>query len=425
MSEPTLVIEGEVQTWGVAEFSRRYLQGVLPYRVARQVFQPELYDAAKGRGEQRPEIKAHTRAIARDILAGQFTPTTISAGVRKSQAKTVEYKSGRARLSVDPASPLPLTDGQQRFGALRSILETAVKAENAELVSQVESLPIPFVLHLDGDTQRDFIALQLGRSIDAAHLLSLKAQQKMLPAKDQDVVLLAQEIAKALNADIASPFFKSVRLDARGCGPLPVTTLCARTAGDLAVSLVGLAKVGTAMGVREPKALAGYVVAAYKAVSQAPGLIGQGYPLCPPPDGTKGGATLLIGLAVCLAYRLKADDRTEPDADDLDRLLESALAVFMTPLNGSLSSSDKRNLIKQFAVEFLGACGPFHHEVPEELQRILSASAFANRPLPRAPNAAEAVVQQGSVPSEDEDDGPPIDFGADETAEAESAGSYA
>lgn len=418
----TITIEGDVQTWGVGEHSRRFLNVTLPFATAVQALRPELYDAVKGKGEQRPEIKAHVKHLERQVAGGTFTPTPAAANLRRSHLKRLRFEFGRAYLDVDPAEPLALTDAQQRFAAIRSLIQAAAAAGDAEMVRQLNELPIPVVIHLDGQPQVDFINLQAGKPVEASHLLSLRVQQKMLPGKDMDAVTLAQQVAKALNADPASPFHKFVKFDARGCGPLPVTTLCARSASELGSSLVGLAKVGLAMGVKDAKALAGYVVAAWKAVSQAPGLVGEGFPLCPPPDGTRGGATLVVGLGIALAYRLKAEGRTAPEPEDLDALLEAALGAFMTPLNGSLNASEKRGMLRAFAAELLGACGPLHGGVPSELQRLLAPSAYGNPPLPKAAKAAAAEVP---APAGEAGDDPDIDFGAAEPAEAELAGSYA
>lgn len=409
-AEP-IAIEADVQTWAVGQHSRRFLSVTLPYRLARLAFRPELYDAMKGRGEQRPEIAAHVRHLSREMATGSFTPTSVSANLRRQHQKAVRYEFGRAYLGVDPGDPLPLTDGQQRFGAMRTLADAAAKAGDTDLLKQILDLPVSAVVHIDGNSQADFIALQAGRQVDAAHLMSLRAQQNLLAGKDADDVVLAQKVAKVLNAEVASPFSKFIRFDARGCGPIPITTVCARSASDLGVSLVGLAKVGRAAGVTDPKALAGYVIAAWKAVSQAPGLVGQGYPLCPPPDGTKGGATLLVGLGVCLAYRMKADGKPQPDADDLDRLLEAALAAFMTPLAGGLSSADKRALLKAFAQDYLGACGPMHHGVPLELQQILAPSAFGNPAFPKARKAAvAAATEEAEAEGTTEEPADDIDF---------------
>lgn len=413
-------IDGDVQVWGVGEHSRRFVHGVLPYRLARRAFRPELYDAVKGRGEQRPQIIAHVRSIARDIAAGQFTPTPVAVGTRKAHAKAVQYEFGRAHLEVDPDNPLPLTDGQQRFGAIDTLLEAAKKAGNADLVKQTEELPIPFILHVDGNTQLDFLNLQKGKNVETSHLMSLAVQQGLLKGKDGSAVALAQEIARELHTTPASPFHKYVRFDSKGSKmQIPVTTLCARSASDLGTSLVGLAKVGEAMGVTDPKTLAGYVVATWKTLQTAPGLIGEGYPLCPPPEGTKGGATLIVGLAVCLAYRLKNDQRTQPDADDLDRLLEVALSTFMVPLRGAFSAADKRVFLKEFAEDFLGGClGERHQGLTVELQTILAPSAFGNSALPKTTKSSKGAAATAGTPGTITEEAEPADAAEPELEEA-------
>jgi hypothetical protein len=385
-------LEGPVHTWGLGG-GRRFLSVVVPYRTARDVFVADLYDAKKGSGEQRREIDSHVRAIRRDMLApgGEYTPTAVAAGLRGRHLDGLVVEGGVGRLDVSPETPLPLTDGQQRFAALRQIVEAAEKAGDADLLEAALSAPIEVTVHVDGDTQRDFLNLQKGRPVDGAHMLSLKVQQRLVPQKDYADQKLAQDVAKVLNASPESPLNKMVRFDTRGYGPLPVTTLCAKGASELAVSLVGLARVGHAAGIKDPRRLAFLLVSAVEALkARHPHLVpeaeeGGNMPLALPPNGTKGAATMLVGLAVCLAYRLKTRGTSLPDDDDLARLAAAAASTFKHPVKGNFSSQFKRALMREFAAEFFhGLKLERHQGVPVELLRILAPSAFGCSP-PKAP----------------------------------------
>ena len=47
--------------------------------------------------------------------------------------------------------------------------DAAAKAGNTDLLKQVFDLPIPLLIHIDGNTAVDFCNLQAGRNVDAAH----------------------------------------------------------------------------------------------------------------------------------------------------------------------------------------------------------------------------------------------------------------
>ena len=150
-------------------------------------------------------------------------------------------------------------------------------------------------------------------------MLSLKLRAKMLNYSDA-TMQTAYEVARKPNKAPDSPFSKLIRFDSpndRAVGKLPVTTLAARGSSDLATSLVGLAKVAGENA--EPERLASTMTAAVQAVKdQFASLLEEGMPLAlPENDGTKGSATMLVGLGVCLAFRMKALGRELPEQDDL------------------------------------------------------------------------------------------------------------
>jgi hypothetical protein len=397
----TITLKDKVHNWGLAG-DRRFLSLVLPYGEARTIFRPDVYNALNGRGEQRQEIDGHVRAIRKDMMEGNFTPTPVSAGLRKRHLeRLVECGKGEVSLEVDPGDPLPLTDGQQRFGALRQIAELAEQAGDAELLDKVLGLPVSVMVHVDGDTQRDFLNLQKGKPVATDHLLSLRIQQKLVGEKDYASVKLAADTAKALNGSVESPFHKIVRFDSKGMGSLPLTTLCSRGASDLGTSLVGLARVGLSASIKDSKKLAYYVVSVANGLREhAPELLGDGLPLTPPPEGTRGSCTMLVGLAVCLAYRLKVLGRALPEAEDLEKMAEAAKATMARPISGNFSSQTKRLLLREFAAEFFADLKVERHEgVPAELVRTLSASAYGCRPIAKAKEEAAATPARRKKPS--------------------------
>lgn len=412
MAEKTAaaVLEGPVHTWSVrpdGADARRYLAVTVPYGVARRAFKPDRFSAQTGRGEQRELVPAQVAALERAMRAGTYTPTAVSAGLRDRHREhgLAAGPDGRATLTVFDGDPLPLTDGQQRFGALAKIRDAAEKAGEADLVAAVDAAPVTALVLLDGNTKVDFLNLQLGRSVDATHLLSLRVHARLLGDREQAGMRAALEAAKVLDKHQQSPFFKLVRLDSKGGGAavagLPFSTLAARGASDLATSLFGLAKAAAAG--TDPVKLAGLVVAAYQAVrAEAPALLQEGHPLTPPAEhGTKGAATMLVGLGVGLAYRLRALGRDLPEDDDLDRLVKAARRTLGRPVQGNFSGPVKRAYMGEFAAEFLADLPePKHEGVPVGLLQALSCSAFAVEKLP----AGKKGPKPAPAPAGPEDD---------------------
>src|SRR5262249_1650502 len=160
----------------------------LPYGKASELFMPVRYNAMTGKGEQRDINPAHLRKLKRAMEAGEYTPTPGSVGLRKKhrEALVIEASPGIGetfRLTVNSDGPLPLTDAGHRMEALALLVkETKAEVEKAKddkgkaearaKLDEILALPLTFTVHLDGDSQRDFVNLQEGRPVDPAHLFS-------------------------------------------------------------------------------------------------------------------------------------------------------------------------------------------------------------------------------------------------------------
>jgi hypothetical protein len=179
MPEKTWELRGKAETSSLTDKGRRFFVVTKPFGEARQLYKTNLYSARTGQGEQRTIIPAHARKLRREMEQGTFTLTPVSVGVTPSQAKEVRYEEdGLAVLTVKEGDPLPLTDGGHRFAALELIRQAAgdslqkarteqEKAEAEKRLAVVDAQPITAVIHLDGDTQQDFVNLQAGRAVDA------------------------------------------------------------------------------------------------------------------------------------------------------------------------------------------------------------------------------------------------------------------
>jgi hypothetical protein len=431
-------IKGTVRVWGLTESKREYINVSTTYGEARLLFKSDPYSALSGKGEQRGIVENHAKRLRREMEAGTFTPCSFHVGVRKNQLKNVQYEEvdglRTATVPLDGLETLPLTNGGHRFQALNWIRDEAEKAvkdakaveakattdeakaeaANAVVAAEaflelVDNQPIEAMVLLNGSTQDDFINLQYGKPVDQAHMLSLKIARGQTNPKSTPFLKLAFSIAKALNGgDANSPFYRQIRFDSRGFAALPISTLCPKGASDLSCSLTGLAKVG--QGSKPAKSaewLADVVNITYKILAdKAPELIKEGKVLTPPPNGTKGSATLLIGVAVALAYRMmflnedKVSDRTK------GVLVDAAKETLDNDVNGNFSGPAKRGLIGAFVKEFFSDLTNIekHEGVPLELVKTISSSAYDVSPLPKAKKATPtpAVVETPTITQEEE-----------------------
>lgn len=390
-------ISGPAYTWEVARGHKRTFGVVtLPFGEAREVIAPVRYNALRGTGEQRDVIEPHARKIRQAMESGDYTPTPVSANLRQKHKGALTIAGGKFHLDVDPSDQLPQTDGNHRFEGLERILKarqalvkaggiTAEEAGKAAAdVDLVLKAPVTITIYFDGSARKDFINLQLGRSVDAAHMLSLLIQEKYLEGEYR----LAWETARLLAGHEDSPFHLVVRFDSTArkgsyMRQVPISTLCSKGASDISTSLVGLARVAPH---REPQWLAFSVVAPYKTfLAKAPDLVLPGKVLTPPSKGGgKGSSTMLIGLGVCLAYRMLVLDHDLPTDEDLDLLVACAHKHLDREVAGNFSGPVKRALMGEFAEAFLGdIAGEKHHAVPTDLLRKLSCSSFAVPPLPK------------------------------------------
>lgn len=384
-----VVLRGEVESWKLAGTPREYMVVTLPFGVARQIFKADIFKADSGNGEQRGEIEAWTKRLEKEMRSGNYTPTSISVGTRRPHRQAIvrgtqqvdentSVSTVELTIDLDKTQPLPLLNGFQRFCALNRIR----KAADEEGQKAVDAQPITAMVYLDGASKADFINLNIGKPVNPALLLSLRVHQKSLSDRDQPNYRLALDIAKKLAKDERSAFERQIRFDSSGSGGLSINSLCQKGSSDLATSLIGLAKVGIAAHM-DADCLAEAVILAYETLDEkASVLLENNRVLTPPPDGTKGAASMLLGLGVCLAYRLSL-----PDANDdvsLERLVKAAYAALDQTVDGNFSGPEKRAMMGEFATEFFADLEvEKHHGVPKQLVEILSASAFGLPKLPK------------------------------------------
>jgi hypothetical protein len=380
----TTVLGGKVSKWSMQGTVREYFVATIPFKDARECTKAHTFNHETGEGEQRQLKEGHIKKLRAEMLAGNFTPTPISAGLRPSHLNKLTRVGDEVEMVISWDDPLPLTDGLQRTAALNELLEQARKANDAEQQNAILSLPVTLFVHLDGDTQLDFINLNQGKSVDATHLYSLRLRKDLIQQKNSKFIQVANEAAKRLHKDADSPYFIALRFaDTPGMSPIPVKTVCATGASELGTSLVGAAMV---MEGSESE-LAALVIEVYQSLKAGvPELLEGGCLLAPPlPNGTRGSATMLAGVATCVAYYRKAKNVQVASEDETHSLLTAARSALSEKVNGNFSAQRKRALLGQFASKFFtGLNEECHHGIPVGLLKKLSASAFGVPALPRA-----------------------------------------
>lgn len=393
-----VLLEGPVHSWTLCKHKHRnFISVVIPYRDYRQASKVEQYSARKGSGQQRPVTPSHSARLRRAMQDGSYTPVNnYGVGLTRDQRKLVRYEERGgvpwAVIDIDQTGPLPSINGFHRADSLKDLSENGVE--------EVHDQPIGVTVYLDGDPQEDFLNFQKGKAVDKVQLLSMSVQRKLLPLKDIAAHELALAVAWKLQADARGDFKGQIKFDPHGTFPIPITTLCAKGPSDQGTSLLGLAKVGLARGDNQADWLAEVVTdTCFYLKNHATSLLDLGKVLTPPPDGTKGSYTMLIGVSTLMAFRLHFLGRESPGHQDLDRLANAAKLSLDEEVDKKFPAQMKRSLIGSFAREFLADLKTdFHDDVPVSLLKLLAPSAYACSPLPKEPKARKgqkAVTQDG------------------------------
>jgi hypothetical protein len=390
---------------------RRFLSVVLPFETAIGILKWTPYSAKTGKGEQREIVQSHARELKRAMARGEYTPVPLHAGLRPEHRAWLREEGGAGTVTVPEKQRLPLVDGGHRLYAMDMLRDDAREAvENATTdperraaraeVDRINALPVPLTLLLDGDLRDDFVNLQKGKPVDRSHLLSLTVQKQDV---DKDLAL-AYQVGNVLGRDGASPFKNVIRFDTTQKGALPISCLLAKGASDRSSSLRGLARVGLQLvgEAVQPEELAYFVTATYDALNErAPDLLESDMLLAEPVHGKRGPATVLVGLATALAYRVLASGRRKVNKKDLGRLVDAARAQFDQPLYRYFNANMKRELLGAFVKEFFEDRDvEKHDDVPLGLLGVIVPSAYGLDPLPKAGRKQAATV--------DDDEGAPL-----------------
>jgi hypothetical protein len=252
--------------------------------------------------------------------------------------------------------------------------------KDKKLYEMVMGLPIELIIFLDGSPRRDFINLQKGRTVDSSHMQSIRIVEGLATPDET----LADQVARCINGDMDSPYRFQIKFDSHGTYPMNVGTFTSKGASGLSTSLIGLARVGRSFDPNvDSRWLADVMLAAVDAISKEPDISAEGMPLCPPPNGNRGTATMLICPAICLAYRLLSEERKDITEADLSRVVAAAKGSLYRPCV-SLTAQTKRGLAGKFACEYFSDLEEgIHDGIPVKLLESIPPSSFGISPLPR------------------------------------------
>lgn len=390
----TVTMSGPLHRWTLdpsGQNYRDYTVVTIPFKEFNAAVRPEYFNGGTGKGEQRKVLEAYAKRLARELAGHAYTPTSFGVGLtKKQQEECVAYgEDGRVTITVPAGKPLRRTDGNHRSTSLLALLSKAREDGDDKLVALIEGLPVTAFVYLNGDPQEDFINLQSGKAVDANHLFTMKLRRKSLGEKVQGDMERALEVAKLLNAADASPFHSHIQLDTRGPAWLKFTSLAAKGSSDQSTSLFGLVRVCPEA---DAKWLAATIIHVFNTLAEGePDLVTEGMPLAAPKEGVVGSCGLLVGVAICVAYRLslRAKDARQMTVDDQLALLDAAKKMLGKPAD-DLSAAAKRRLIREFAVDYFSDLGEddgvtFHDNLPVGLLDRIPPSAYQARPLPAAP----------------------------------------
>jgi hypothetical protein len=368
----SLKVTAPLKTFRLNGHVRQYVDLTLSFGEYRKFFKPFHFNALKGEGEQRNLDPRHARKLAAEMLTGRYTPASAGACLRTRQRKDLlTVKGETATLTLREDDPVPETDGQHRAEA-----EAYLLTSHPELEAEINALPVDVKVMLDGSPKADFLRLQMGKPVDKAHLFSLRVKAEC-PGPDHD---LAWKVAKELLTRQDSPFFNLIRMDSRAGTGLAVNTLCAGGTTDLSTSLLGLSRLCLAAG-RDELWGANCVISAVKALRQkCPAVLEAGKVLTPPPNGTRGSATMLVGLGVSVAHWLIARGEDLP-GDELEEELARAAQAALDKEVGltrdtQLSAQAKRSLMQEFCSYLFEGWPECEEGVPAALLSALSPSAY-------------------------------------------------
>lgn len=378
-----------INRFGLGAQQRLFLVGAVKVSDLLSHARSRQYFDDQGDGEQRSLIEAHYKKLRNEMEADMFTPAPMVFAM--PDEIEVDDNDTELELNLSDDDELLILDGQHRLEALNILVE------DKDFGDKVKEMDVAIQINLNGNRQTDFVNLQKSRKVDAAHILSIKIKNGDFPKWQVEHIRTAHKLAKILSKDkVDSHLYRQIKFDS-GLGNISLNTLLSRGSSDIATSMIGGARIASA-GEKDENWLADVYTDTFKAINDdAFELLDQGKILCPIWDGgTKGGTTLMNGVANMVAYMM-----IEKDTDNIEDIKDVFLQAVRDTLdisNGKVSGPDKRQYMGDFAREFFSAYDKddLHHGVPVALIKLLSASTFAVEPLPKPTKVESEPVADGT-----------------------------
>ncbi len=382
--------------------NRKYTIGAIRFAKMKEVVAPKAFDPRTGEGEQRFVIQSHANFIRDEMKEGRYAPTPFTFGTRASHRNNIVFDNGNVSLEVDSEDKLALLDGGNRSAALDML-----RAEGGATAKIIDDLFIPYILYLDGDPRKDFVALQAGKPVDKNHVLSVRIASGLLDEEHAPYYNMAKEVAEQLHTRPDSFCHNIIQFHSKASSnklPLSLNGLCPKSEAELAYSLYGGAKIAAKFG-KDADWLTNCILTVHQAIKDDPdgvNLLEPGNILSPAPDGTTVGTNMLIALGNALACRLLLKQLDKPRQEDVDLVVACAINNLSVPTTGKITAAKKRAAYHEFCEEFFYDLGPkpednddndgeldipkngigMHEGIPVIIIRLLSAKTFNVSKLP-------------------------------------------
>lgn len=375
----TRPIKGPLRTWAYStNKGRQYTLWMTNYGTFREAAKVDIYNGNPESGEQRSQIESWTNTLLKAVEDDEYTPADISATVNDASCISIKDKT----VTIDVKGKiLSVTDGCQRIGALEKLRN---KSANPRLVDQ---LPIEVKIMLDPENRtKDFINLNKGKPVNTTHIRRLLID--IGKTSNPTMSKFSKDLAEHLQKDSDSHLNNVINMFGRGSGGVDFAAITSEHASEKAMSLYGASMIADAYQ-KDVKWIAGRIIEAWLILSEeAPELVEPGAILCPPPNGKRIPAKMIVGLGNAIAYRLMLTGEEKISDPEIDRFVAAARRVF-GDLGDLGDAPNQRTLLGDFIVDFYEDLNDieldteWHCGIPISMGKMFSMRAFGREALPK------------------------------------------
>lgn len=374
--------------WNLGSEPIRFTVIQTTFGKARKYFKPIQFDVKTGVGVQRRLIDKWVNRLKNEMSKGKYTPCPAHATIEKIHfdKKIIQIHHRKIKITGSLEHPISLTDSQHRFAALEKL-----RNENFRLKDKVDQLPVVIQVSLNTDPVQDFINLQKGRPTDKTHVLSMKITKGLVEGNKENIYKNALKIADLLNTIKESPFYNQIKMETNSVGCIPLSSLIAENPSDISTSLLAAGRI-LQLTNRSPESIAQTIVDTHHMMMKnSPELFEEHKLLCLPPKGTKGAATIIVGISCLVSYAEHHFGTSDFFADDdrVEHFLECCEEIFKRNANNNLSGPSKRQIMGEFAKALYQEIPDeiCHEGIPKELLTLLATSAYNVSALPKTKSA--------------------------------------